>query len=265
MPDHQSGDPKGVLSHHPSDLPRGSSGSRSYLGNERGAVGIPRRRVFVLELVLALLLTRIPYISLPFKWLESYFHELSHALATLLTNGIVSHIQLFPNGAGFCFSQGGLPLVIGFAGYFGAACWGYLIYLLATWPKGIRLSFASLGALVSVTALLWGRDMLTLAILVVLAILFLLPLKLSQNKGLTQGLRIIGLMIMLNALESPTALFGLDGQGDAVLLAQYSWVPPWIWVGLWLLTSGLALWLTWRRVVNASVNVSLKATINARH
>ncbi|MGL5391109.1 MAG: M50 family metallopeptidase, partial [Shewanella sp.] len=93
--------------------------------------------------------------------------------------------------------------------------------------------------------------LLTLAILIVLAILFLLSLKLSKNSLLTQGLRIIGLMIMLNALQSPTALFGLDGQGDAVLLAQYSWVPSWIWVGLWLLSSFLALWLSWRRVVNA--------------
>ncbi|GIU03731.1 membrane zinc metalloprotease [Shewanella morhuae] len=215
------------------------------------ASGVPSRGLFMIELVFALLITRIPYLSVPFKWLESYFHELSHGIATILSSGIVSHIQLFPNGAGFCFSQGGSPLLIGFAGYFGAACWGYLIYLLATWPKGIRVSFALLGALVVLSGLLWGRDLLTLAILAVLTIILLLPLKLSQNKILTQFLRIIGLMIMLNALASPTVLLGL-GQGDAVMLAERSWIPAWIWVGLWLLTSACALYLTWRRVDNAA-------------
>lgn len=210
--------------------------------------GVPSRGLFIIELMLALLLTRIPYLSVPFKWLESYFHELSHGIATLLSGGIVSHIQLFPNGAGFCFSQGGSPLFIGFAGYFGAACWGYLIYLLATWPRGIRVSFALLGGLVVLSGLLWGRDILTLAILASLTVIFLMPLKLNQNKVLTQFLRVVGLMIMLNALASPTVLLGLDGQGDAVLLAEISWIPAWIWVMLWLLTSACALFLAWRRV-----------------
>lgn len=214
--------------------------------------GVPSRGLFIIELVLALLLTRIPYLSVPFKWLESYFHELSHGIATMLSGGIVSHIQLFPNGAGFCFSQGGSPLFIGFAGYFGAACWGYLIYLLATWPRGIRVSFALLGGLVVLSGLLWGRDILTLAILAVLTIIFLMPLKLNQNKILTQFLRIVGLMIMLNALASPTVLFGLNGQGDAVLLAERSWIPAWIWVVLWLFTSACALFFAWRRVDSKS-------------
>ncbi len=97
---------------------------------------LPGRGLFLLELLLALMLTHLPYVSVPFKWLESYFHELSHALATLLSGGIVNHIQLFPNGAGFCFSQGGWPLLIGFSGYLGAAFWGCLLYHLATWPRG---------------------------------------------------------------------------------------------------------------------------------
>lgn len=237
---------------HQQKPPRSTSRFSSSKLTGLAASGVPSRGLFIIELVVALLITRIPYLSVPFKWLESYFHELSHGIATILSSGVVSHIQLFPNGAGFCFSQGGSPMLIGFAGYFGAACWGYLIYLLATWPKGIRVSFALLGALVVLSGLLWGRDILTLAILAALTIILLLPLKLSQNKMLTQFLRIIGLMIMLNALASPTVLLGLDGQGDAVMLAERSWIPAWIWVGLWLLTSACALYFAWRRVDNAA-------------
>lgn len=237
---------------HPNRATRSTFSTSIQGSNGLASYGVPSRGLFIFELVLALLLTRIPYVSVPFKWLESYFHELSHGIATILSGGIVSHIQLFPNGAGFCFSQGGSTLLIGFSGYFGAACWGYIIYLLATWPRGIRVSSVLLGVLVVVSGVLWGRDILTLAILAVLTIIFLLPLKLSQNKILTQFLRIIGLMIMLNALASPTFLLGLDGQGDAALLAEHSWIPAWIWVGLWLLTSACALFFAWRRVDSAA-------------
>lgn len=120
---------------HQQKPPRSTSRFSSSKLTGLAASGVPSRGLFIIELVVALLITRIPYLSVPFKWLESYFHELSHGIATIISSGVVSHIQLFPNGAGFCFSQGGSPMLIGFAGYFGAACWGYLIYLLATWPK----------------------------------------------------------------------------------------------------------------------------------
>ncbi|GIU43026.1 M50 family metallopeptidase [Shewanella algidipiscicola] len=216
------------------------------------AISIPSRGQFIVELLLALVLTRIPYISVPFKWLESYFHEISHGLATLITGGVVSHIQLFPNGAGLCFSQGGWPVVIGFAGYFGAALWGLLIFNLATWRQWIRLSFAVLGLAVLLTMLLWGRDLLTLGILSLLALLFLLPLKLSHSPILTLSLRVMALMVMLNALASPTVLFGLTGLGDAAMLAQLTWLPAVFWVTLWVLTSLLMLWLCWRRIDDAA-------------
>lgn len=214
--------------------------------------GAPSRGRFLIELLVALLITRLPFISVPFKWLESYFHELSHGIATLLTGGAVSHIQLFPNGAGLCFSQGGWPVVIGFSGYFGAALWGYLIFILATWPKGIRVSFAVLGSAVVLTTLLWGRDLLTISILASLAVLFLLPLKLNKNRFMGSGLRVMALMIMLNALASPTVLLGLNGKGDAAMLAGATWIPAWIWVFIWLAISALMIFLCWQRVDRAA-------------
>lgn len=215
--------------------------------------GAPSRGQFFFELMFAFLITRLPYISVPFKWLESYFHELSHGLASLLTGGSVSHIQLFPNGAGLCFTQGGWPIAIGFSGYFGAALWGYLIFILATWPKGIRVSFAFLGSAVVLTTLLWGRDLLTISILACLAVLFLLPLKLNNNRFMDSGLRVMALMIMLNALASPTVLLGLSGEGDASMLASQTWIPAWIWVFVWLVISALMIFLCWRRVDQAAL------------
>ena len=210
--------------------------------------GIPSRGRFVLELIAAFLLTRLPYISVPFKWFESYFHELSHGLATLFTGGIVSHIELFPNGAGLCYSQGGNAVLIAFSGYLGAAVWGYLIFLLATWRNGIRFTLSILALTILASVVLWARDLLTIAILLCLSGLILLPLKLKNSRPLNSLLRILGLMIILNAMASPMVLFGLAGQGDAVALAQMTWIPAWCWVVIWLAVSCCMLWLSWQKV-----------------
>ena len=216
------------------------------------SLSTPSKAQFITELVLALVLTRLPFVNVPFAWLETFFHEFSHGLATLFTGGMVSHIELFPNGAGLCYSQGGWGVAIGFAGYFGAALWGYLLFNLATWTKGIRLSFALLSGLVMVTIVFWARDILTMAIMGTLAVLFLLPLKLSHSRVLTSVLRIVALMVLLNALSSPTVLFGMQGRGDAAMLASATWVPAWVWVMTWLAISAGLLYQCWKRVVSGA-------------
>ena len=55
-------------------------------------------------------------------------------------------------------------------------------------------------------------------------------------------------MIILNAMASPMVLLGLSGQGDAVMLAEMTWLPAWIWVITWLAFSGFMLLLCWRKV-----------------
>ena len=40
---------------------------------------------FFILLFVAIFLKQLPLITIPFNWLESYFHEISHGLAALLT------------------------------------------------------------------------------------------------------------------------------------------------------------------------------------
>lgn len=215
---------------------------------ELPASTLPSRSRFIVELIIAVTLTRLPYISVPFKWLESYFHEVSHGLVAILTGGQVSHIQLFPNGAGLCFTQGGSSVAIAFAGYFGAAIWGWLIFSLATSNIKVRFSLGLLAASVLISLIFWARDLLTIVIIFSLLVLFLLPLKLPHWASLQSLLRMLGLMIMLNAMASPTVLFGLSEQGDAVRLAEITWIPAWIWVIAWLSASATMLWFSWSSV-----------------
>ncbi|MCH1923738.1 M50 family metallopeptidase [Shewanella sp. C32] len=216
---------------------------------------IPGRGQFIVELIVALILSRAPFISTPFKWLECYFHELSHALATLLSGGRMSHIELFSNGAGLCFSSGGWATFIGFSGYAGAAAWGALLYFLACSRYAAKSAYALMGSGVLVTMLLWGRDVLTIAIMLSLAVLFLLPLKFYRTVIMRGSLRLVALIVLLNALSSPAVLLGISERNDAATLADQTFIPAFIWVLLWFACGLLALMSCWWRINQARKNV----------
>lgn len=192
----------------------------------------------------ALIILQLPFISIPFKWLESYFHEISHGLTALLTGGSIVQIQLFPNGAGLCTTRGGSAFLISLMGYGGAILWGCLIFYLASSHRRIAQVFSILliGLLAS-SLLFWVRDVLTLFIVLVLLGLVLAQLKYSSQKHLQKLLQLTGLLVLINSLMSP--LYLLDGQarGDGAALANITYIPEIVWVVLWF---SLALFATYR-------------------
>ncbi len=75
-----------------------TSGSASFFNQYR----------LIILLIVAVVVSRLPIISIPFNWLESYFHELSHGLAAIVSGGSIIKIELFTNGAGLCTTLGGI-------------------------------------------------------------------------------------------------------------------------------------------------------------
>lgn len=198
---------------------------------------------FFILLFVAIVIKQLPLISIPFNWLESYFHEISHGIAALLTGGNVLRIQLFANGAGLCTTQGGISFIISFAGYAGATLWGWGIYKLASAHQKVAQVFSILLFILLVSSIVfWGRDLLTWFILGVLAALFLLTIKLKKIHYLQRLMQLFGLLILLNSLSSPSYL--LDGRhvGDGAALAAMTFIPEIIWVLIWFSIALLALY-----------------------
>ena len=198
---------------------------------------------FFILLFVAIVIKQLPLISIPFNWLESYFHEISHGIAALLTGGNVLRIQLFANGAGLCTTQGGISFIISFAGYAGATLWGWGIYKLASAHQKVAQVFSILLFILLVSSIVfWGRDLLTWFILGVLAALFLLTIKLKKIHYLQRLMQLFGLLILLNSLSSPSYL--LDGRhvGDGATLAAMTFIPEIIWVLIWFSIALLALY-----------------------
>lgn len=198
---------------------------------------------FFILLFIAIFLKQLPLITIPFNWLESYFHEISHGLAALLTGGNVLRIQLFANGAGLCTTQGGNSFVISFAGYAGATLWGWGIYKLSSASQRAAQTFSVLIFILLVSSLVfWGRDLLTWFILAVLAVIFLLTIKLQKIHYIQRLMQLFGLLILLNSLSSPSYL--LDGRnlGDGAALASMTYIPEIVWVLIWFSLALLALY-----------------------
>jgi len=189
---------------------------------------------FWLILFSALIISQIPLISIPFKWLESYFHEISHGLAALVTGGTIVKIQLFPNGAGLCTTRGGMNFLISFMGYSGAALWGMGIYFVASMHQRIAQILSGIIALLLVTTLIfWARDILTFIIIAVLLAVVLLKFKYSKLSYLQLSLQITGALILLNSVKSPWYLVDGRNLGDGAALSQLTGIPEIIWVFVW--------------------------------
>jgi len=197
---------------------------------------------FWLYLFTAFLILQLPIISVPFKWLESYFHEISHGISALVTGGTILQIQLFPNGAGLCTTRGGLSFVISFMGYAGAIFWGTLIYAIASVHQRIAQVFSGLVICLLILSLVfWVRDILSFIIVTVLLVIFVAQFKLPKSNYLQMALKLTGILVLVNSLYSPWYLIDGRSLGDGAALAELTMIPEFIWVLIWSLLGLLSL------------------------
>jgi|TARA_B110000908_G_scaffold166908_1_gene218889 hypothetical protein len=191
---------------------------------------------FWLFLIAGAIIRQIPIVSIPFNWLETYFHEISHGLAAIATGGTIIKLQLFANGSGLCTTQGGSAFFISFFGYAGAILWGGLIYSLAGHHQRLAQFFSGFVIfLLSASILLWARDILTIIILAALLTMFIMTIKLKKLKMLQKFVQLLGIIVLLNSMFSP--LYLLDGRslGDGATLSASTAIPEILWVTIWLL------------------------------
>ncbi len=202
--------------------------------------------IFLLELLLALLIKAIPVIDQPLDWFQTFFHELSHGLAALISGGRIASIQIALDASGLCTTLGGQPALILFAGYAGSALWGTLIYLSvsARHAKAIALSLALLVLLVG---LLWARDWITPWILLTIIALFLLAYRYGNRTWTYRFIAFVGIYVLIESLRAPFYL--IDGQaiGDGSELAELTHLPEIFWIAVWATLSLGLLIMLYRR------------------
>jgi hypothetical protein len=207
-----------------------------------------KRWSFFLLILSALIISQLPFVAIPFRWIMTFFHEISHGIAALLTGGAVLKIALFPGGSGLCYTQGGSQFIVAISGYLGAVLWGILLYRMADEISHNHTNKITLclSALIVIIALLWGRDILTWGILALLFLLFISIVKLQEARLMKLALKFCGLFVLLDAVKAP--LYLVDGRhfGDGARLADLTMVPEIIWVLIWLAAGISGAYYLWK-------------------
>lgn len=182
----------------------------------------------------------------PLKVLVVFFHEGSHALATLMTGGSVIAMEIVAAQGGHVLSRGGWPFVIISSGYLGSLLWGAMILVLASRSTADRAIMAALGLAMLSLTLLYVRNVYGLTFGFIGAALALASAKFLPAWWNDVVLKFIGLVTMmyvpLDIFSDTLARSHL--QSDARILAEYLGGPTMFWGVLWLIISVFSIALT---------------------
>jgi len=217
-------------------------------------VSLTAHQRLLLFIVAAFVIDYLPFVNLPFLWSETFFHEISHGLASIFTGGKIQQITLNFDGSGLCTTRGGVHFVIAFAGYAGSALWGLAIYRVADSLsiRHARILLIVFITMFAVTLILWARDITSIIILLILLAMYVLPLYFSLKKVVKYFIQLVGIFVLLDAIRSP--LYLLDGRslGDGATLATLSPLPEIFWIACWFVIAIACLYNLWSGTRKAS-------------
>lgn len=200
-------------------------------------------------IVTAFFLSYIPLANLPFSWMQTYFHEISHGIAAILTGGSVMSIELHLLGSGLCTTVGGGRFIVVFSGYFGAALWGAFIYTMVdnvSKKRAVSIAGIMIG-MIALSALFWGRDLITLLIMGMMIVPFVMILKTRSQFLVKYFLQFLGIYILLDSIKAPLHLIDGRSYGDGDTLSKLTGIPEIIWVFVWLCIGLGALNILWKQ------------------
>ncbi|XP_021755105.1 uncharacterized protein LOC110720390 [Chenopodium quinoa] len=141
------------------------------------------------------------FLLTPFKLITVFLHEVSHAIACLLTCGSVEGIEVHANEGGLTRTRGGAYWLILPAGYLGSSFWGMLLVLASTNLLTARIAAGCLGVALVIVLFIaqnWTLRGLCIGFIVFLAVIWIL-----QEKTDIHILRYVILFIgVMNSLFS---------------------------------------------------------------
>lgn len=196
----------------------------------------------------------------PLKILVVFFHELSHAVATILTGGHVGEFEISPLQGGHVLSYGGNGFLIASAGYLGSLLWGVLLFAIALRTRFDRHAVAALGILMLLVVMFWLRSGFAVAFTLGTAVVLLLMARFAAHSLCDFTLRLIGISSMLYVpWDIWDDTIRRSGQlSDARNIAENIGGPTIFWGGLWFIISILIILATLRYGLRGNSNLTLR-------
>jgi len=195
-----------------------------------------RRLVWFIAIALVSVFFWLSPILAPFKIFVVFIHETGHVLATLLTGGRVLSMVVTPWQSGYVEPLGGNARVIASAGYVGSALFGGIMLSLAGRKQWTQRIFTILAMVFGVVTVCFVRDLFgwifglgTTAVFSWLAY--------NRFPFSVYIVDILAVMSSLYALYDLSDFLLIGARTDAVILADITGVPAFIWALLWSVIS----------------------------
>ncbi|QYR19222.1 M50 family metallopeptidase [Paenibacillus sp. sptzw28] len=196
----------------------------------------------VISAVVVAIITQIPILHRYTKLLNTFIHEVGHALFSIISFGGVRKIKLNADTSGYAevvSTWWGGRVITTFAGYpFASLFPSFMLYLLYRGYGEVVLWI--LTVMICLCALLWLRDLLSLAWAVPLIAGFILAMKFDVN--LEWLLYILMTIILVDSVSSSIIIARLSfcnyrSAGDATHLFELTMIPPQFWGAVFVLIS----------------------------
>ena len=207
--------------------------------HKKATLNLRRLGIFVLIGAGAVFFWHSPVLA-PLKIFVVFLHETGHALATVFTGGRVVSMVVTPWESGYVEYVGGMPVVITSAGYVGSALFGGLLLRLAGRPRWATTTFTGLAVLFSLVTLWFVRNPFGIVFgLGTAAVCSILVWK--RFPGVHYLLDVLAVMSTLYALYDLSDFLRIGAMTDAVILAQMTRLPAFLWALLWSVISLLVV------------------------
>jgi hypothetical protein len=187
----------------------------------------------------------------PLKLLVVFFHESSHALATVLSGGEVAQLVLLKEQGGYVMSRGGSRFLVLNSGYLGSLIWGVIIYWLSVHTRFDKAALLVLGFVIALITLGFAGSLFTIVFGLLTGITLVLVARYLSQDISDFILRLIGLTSMLYV---PLDIFSdtisrSQLNSDARMLATEYGGTTIMWGVVWLLISVFIIFICLRRSI----------------
>jgi Peptidase M50B-like len=228
-------------------------------------------RTLALALLASLLLWNLPFggvVLYPFKLLATWLHELSHALAMVITGAGVDRVLIYRDTSGLAYASGSASAfgaaVIAAAGYMGTPLWGAILLLATPTARAARIALVGLAVLMVLSVGFVveptpeGEQFGPYATLAIAGAIAACGIALPARLRLFCA-HFIAAQACINALLDIRVLLRpmqvidgvVSGHSDAYVMADatFGHVPPWtiwFWAVVWLAWSVAVLFIALR-------------------
>lgn len=187
--------------------------------------------------------TRIGSLVLyPFTILATWFHEMGHGVAAMLTGSRFERLLIFSDGSGVAQSlrpadtSGLTNALIAASGPLGPAIAGSLMIIASRTDKATRATLAATGLAVMFSTVIWVRTLTGWLVLPALGLAILVLASRGTTDQRRFGIQLLGVQACISVWQQFGYLFSSGGsvggelhRSDTSAIAEALLLPYWVW------------------------------------